>query len=88
MPPLPTNFALLPPELSDYAASRAVVLPVPFERTVSYGRGTAGGPAAILRASHSMELYDEERGGETAEIGIATLPPTLPEAFDLAAAMA
>lgn len=88
MPSLPTNFGLLPPEQSDYAPARVVVLPVPFERTVSYGKGTAAGPAAILRASQSMELYDDELGGETAEIGIATLPPFLPEAFDMGTAMA
>src|SRR5512147_3216930 len=87
MPALPTNFGLLSPEQSAYETSRVAVLPVPFERTVSYGRGTANGPAAILRASQSMELYDEELGGETAEIGITTLPPFLPEAFDLAEAM-
>jgi agmatinase len=87
MPALPTNFGLLSPEQSAYATSRVAVLPVPFERTVSYGRGTANGPAAILRASQSMELYDEELGGETAEIGITTLPPFLPEAFELGEAM-
>jgi agmatinase len=87
MPSLPTNFGLLPDELSDYAASRVVVLPVPFERTVTYGRGTANGPAAILRASQSMELYDEELRCEPSEIGIATLPPFLPDAFEMAAAM-
>jgi agmatinase len=88
MPFQPTNFGLLPDELSDYETSRVVILPVPFERTVSYGKGTAAGPAAILRASQAMELYDDELGGETAEIGIATLPPFLPEAFDLGEAMA
>jgi agmatinase len=88
MPSLPTNFGLLPEEQADYAKARAVVLPVPFERTVSYGHGTAAGPAAILRASQSMELYDDELGGETAAIGIATAPPFLPEAFDMDAAMA
>jgi len=88
MPSLPTNFGFLPDEQSSYATSRIVVLPVPFERTVSYGKGTSGGPAAILRASQSMELYDDELGGETAEVGIATLPPFLPEAFDMATAMA
>ena len=88
MPFLPTNFGLLPPEHSDYATSRVVVLPVPFERTVTYGRGTSAGPAAILRASQSMEIYDDELGGETSEIGIATLPPFLPEAFELETALA
>lgn len=88
MPSLPTNFGLLPAEQSEYATARVAVLPVPFERTVSYGHGTAAGPAAIVRASQSMETYDDELGGETAEIGIATLPPFLPEAFDMATAMA
>lgn len=87
MPYLPTNFALLPPELSRYDAARAVVLPLPFERTTSYGAGTAEGPAAILRASQAMETYDEELGGEPCRRGIATLPPFLPDAFDMAAAI-
>ncbi|MDY0167335.1 MAG: agmatinase family protein [Thermoguttaceae bacterium] len=46
-----------PPERAD-----AVVLPVPMERTVSYGPGTSGGPAAILAASGQVELFDEETG--------------------------
>lgn len=88
MPALPTNFGLLPDELSDYWRARVAILPVPFERTVSYGHGTAAGPAAIVRASQAMELYDEELRCEPAEVGIATLPPFLPEAFELEAAMA
>lgn len=31
------------------------IIPVPLERTVSYGAGTAKGPAAILEASHELE---------------------------------
>jgi agmatinase len=88
MPYLPTNFGLLEPEACAYETSRAVILPVPFERTTSYGKGTSMGPAAILRASQSMELYDEELGAEPSHQGIATLPPFLPEAFDMAEAMA
>jgi agmatinase len=88
MPYLPTNFGLLEPESSDYETSRVAVLPVPFERTTSYGKGTANGPAAILRASQSMELYDEELGSEPYRLGIATLPPFLPEAHDLGEALA
>ncbi len=65
-----------------------VVLPVPFERTTSYGKGTSAGPAALLRASQSMELYDDELGCEPCEIGIATAPPFHPEAFDMEEAMA
>jgi agmatinase len=88
MPYLPTNFGLLEPESSTYETSRVAVLPVPFERTTSYGKGTSAGPAAILRASQSLELYDEELGTEPCQIGIATLPPFLPEAHDMAEAMA
>ncbi|HWN40728.1 MAG TPA: agmatinase, partial [Thermoanaerobaculia bacterium] len=88
MPYLSTNFGLLEPESSDYETSRVAILPVPFERTVSYGKGTSSGPAAIIRASQSMELYDEELGAEPYLMGIATLPPFLPEAYDMAEAMA
>jgi agmatinase len=88
MPSLPTNFGLLPEELSSYEKSPIVVLPVPFERTTSYGKGTSAGPAGILRASQSMELYDEELACEPCEIGIATEPPFLPEAFEMHEAMA
>jgi agmatinase len=34
------------------------VLPVPFEKTVSYGSGTAKGPAAIIEASEQLETWD------------------------------
>ncbi len=88
MPHLPTNFGLLDEEDSRYESAQAVVLPVPFERTTSYGKGTSAGPAAILRASQSMELWDEELGDEPYRMGIATLPPFHPHSFDMAEAMA
>ena len=34
------------------------VIPVPLERSVSYGKGTQGGPAAILEASQQLESWD------------------------------
>ena len=88
MPYLPTNFGLLDEADADYGRARVAVLPVPFERTVSYGHGTAAGPAAIVRASQSMELWDEELASEPHRMGIATLPPFLPEAHDLGEALA
>ena len=87
MSEVPDNFLGLPEEASRYETSRVAVLPVPFERTTSYGKGTAQGPAAILRASQSMELWDEELQAEPYRQGVATLPAFLPEAFDMAAAM-
>jgi agmatinase len=54
--------------------SRAVVLPIPFERTTSYVTGTRNGPREILLASGQVELWDEETGGEAYSRGIFTLP--------------
>ena len=34
------------------------IIPVPLERTVSYGAGTCRGPAAILEASQQLEAWD------------------------------
>lgn len=50
-----------------------VLIPVPWEATVSYGSGTAGGPAAILAASRQVDLFDLETGRPW-EGGIAMLP--------------
>ncbi len=88
MPSLPNNFGLLEPEASNYESSRVAVLPVPFERTTSYGKGTTAGPAGIIRASQAMELWDEELQSEPYRLGIATLPFFVPEAFDMAEALA
>jgi agmatinase len=69
----------VPPFGGDEAASafddaRVVVLPVPYEATVSYGGGTAKGPGAILHASTQVELYDEQLGREPFDAGIFTEP--------------
>jgi agmatinase len=53
--------------------ARFHLLPVPWERSVSYGNGTASGPAAILEASSQLEVWDG--GMEVAEAGIYTCPP-------------
>ncbi len=39
-----------------------VIVPVPFEATTSYGRGTARGPEAVLEASRQVDLFDVEPG--------------------------
>ncbi|KIC29534.1 agmatinase [Leisingera sp. ANG-S5] len=54
----------------DPATARFRVIPVPLERTVSYGGGTEGGPEAILEASVELErLY---RDAEPCAAGIVT----------------
>jgi agmatinase len=50
----------------------AVIVPVPYEATVSYGAGTARGPAAVLEASDQVDLFDLQTG-EPHRAGIAML---------------
>jgi len=71
---LPHNFLGLDEASSDFATAKAVILPVPYESTTSYGGGTAHGPRGILEASRYIELYDQELDGEPWEVGIATMP--------------
>ena len=55
---------------------KVVVVPFGLEKTVSYGGGTKNGPKEIIKASHQVELYDEELGYEPYKrIGIKTLKP-------------
>jgi agmatinase len=42
----------------DTTEAEIIILPVPWEVTVSYGSGTANGPAAIFDASFQVDLYD------------------------------
>ena len=56
--------------------SNVVVVPFGIEKTVSYGSGTSRGPKEIIKASHQVELYDEDLGKEPHKsIGIKTLNP-------------
>ena len=55
---------------------KVIVVPFGLEKTVSYGGGTKNGPKEIIKASHQVELYDEELHCEPyKKIGIKTLKP-------------
>mgnify|MGYP001200738286 FL=1 len=55
---------------------KVVIVPFGLEKTVSYGGGTKNGPKEIIKASHQVELFDEELGCEPyKKIGIKTLKP-------------
>ena len=55
---------------------RAVVVPFGLEKTVSYGSGTKNGPKEIIKASHQVELFDEELNCDPyKKIGIKTIKP-------------
>ncbi len=72
---VPSGFLGLPAEAQDPARARVVVLPVPYEATVSYEGGTRSGPDALIAASQQVELYDEQLDCEPAlRWGVHTLP--------------
>ena len=55
---------------------KVVVVPFGLEKTVSYGSGTKNGPKEIIKASHQVELFDEELKKEPyKKIGIKTIKP-------------
>ncbi|NUP12784.1 MAG: agmatinase family protein [Polyangiaceae bacterium] len=57
---------------NDPDAAGVVLLPVPWEPTTSYRKGTAGGPKNIYQASLQVDLFDRENG-RPYEAGIALL---------------
>ncbi len=77
------NSELQPGERTQDARFR--IIPVPLERTVSYGSGTANGPAAIIAASNELERITNAI--EPCAHGIVTEPPLdctgpLPDVMD------
>lgn len=62
-------------EYADWQTARYAVLPVPYEGAVSYGRGAAAAPDAILEASGYLEFYDEVLRTCPHQAGIVTVMP-------------
>tara|TARA_B100000686_G_scaffold349912_1_gene444415 strand:+ start:219 stop:1103 length:885 start_codon:yes stop_codon:yes gene_type:complete len=55
---------------------KAVIVPFGLEKTVSYGCGTKNGPREIIKASHQVELFDEDLNCDPyKKIGIKTVKP-------------
>ncbi len=69
---IPYNFGGLEDEFLNYENSKIVVLPVPFDKTSSWIKGSDRGPKAIIEASMNMELYDLETNSEVYKNGIFT----------------
>lgn len=59
---------------NDPSTARIVVVPVPWQATTSYRRGTRGGPEALLAASRQVDLWDLDVGPAW-KAGIAMLAP-------------
>lgn len=62
-----------------FEEAQVVIIPISYEVTTSYKKGTKDGPMAILNSSYNLELYDEELDTIPGDIGIYTYPePLLP----------
>ncbi|MEI8175679.1 MAG: agmatinase [Candidatus Omnitrophota bacterium] len=69
-----SNFLSLGDEYSNLKRAKIAILPVPYERTVTYKKGAAAGPRAIIDASIHLEKFDEQLNQETFKVGIHTMP--------------
>ncbi len=69
------NYLDLPESFSSYKDARVVVVPVSYDRTSSWIRGSRKGPCAIMGASRYLELYDIETDSEVYRQGICTCRP-------------
>ena len=66
------NFLSLPEEYSSLEQAHVVLLPIPFDYTTTYQKGTDQGPDALIEASRYLELFDIETGLEVYKRGIHT----------------
>ena len=66
------NFGYLPKEYSGKENSKIAIVPVPYDGTTTWIKGSDKGPEAIIEASCNMELYDIETDSEVCVKGIFT----------------
>lgn len=58
----------------NYENAKVVIIPFGLEKSVSYSGGTKDGPQAMIKASHEVELFDDELWCEPfRKIGVVTL---------------
>jgi len=61
----------------DYARSGIIIVPVPYDDTSTWMKGSDKGPDAIMEASVNLEFYDVETATEVHKKGIHTIEPVL-----------
>ena len=69
------RFGGLPDPYGAEKPAGVVILPVPFDLTTTYQKGSDQGPSALIEASRNLELYDIETRSEVYLQGIFTAPP-------------
>ncbi len=72
---LEKRFGDIDKDSAGFKKSKVSIIQAPYEGTLSYVKGTARGPQAIIDASMNMELFDDELQVETYKIGIYTSSP-------------
>lgn len=71
----PFNFLGIRDEICELENAKVAILPIPYELTTSFLKGTSRAPLRIIEVSDFLELYEEEMGWEPWKIGISTLEP-------------
>lgn len=61
----------------DYSGSGIIIIPVPYDKTSTWMKGSDKGPEAILEASVNLEFYDVETDTEVHMKGIHTIDPVV-----------
>jgi agmatinase len=71
----PAGFCGLSGQHTVYSQAQIVILPVPFDKTSTWGKGADKAPVAIIEASKYLEFYDIETDSEVYKRGIFTARP-------------
>ncbi|MDP3311973.1 agmatinase [Lutibacter sp.] len=64
------TYAGIPEQYAKSETSKIVLIPVPYDGTSTWQKGSDKGPEAFLEASENMELYDIETNSEVYKNGI------------------
>jgi agmatinase len=64
------TYAGIEPEFGERDTSKIVIIPVPYDGTSTWIKGSDKGPDAFLEASKNMELYDIETDSEVYRQGV------------------
>jgi len=70
----------LPKEFTAFESSKIVIVPVPYDGTSTWIKGSDKGPKAILEASANLEMYDIDTDSEVHKLGIHTAEPVTVDA--------
>jgi agmatinase len=69
------SYGRVPEKFCLYEKAAIAILPVPYDGTSTWIKGSDRGPQALLDASANMELYDIETDSEVFKHGIVTIDP-------------